>query len=340
MILADFLPAQPNRQWQLALQMGVRHAICKCAPELTGLLPPWDIDALRTIQKRFSGAGLTLYGLEGDQFDMSRIKLGLTGRDEDLDLYCQMLRNMGELGIPLLCYNFMAGIGWHRTHGDFPTRGGALTSRFDAANIPASLTAAGEVSAERMWANYAYFIQRVMPVAEQAGVRMGMHPDDPPLPSLRGIARILCQPENFERAMALAPSPSNGVTFCQANFKLMGCDVEHWARRFGSQGKIFFVHFRDVRGTADQFEETFHDDGPTDMPAMLRLYHELGFQGPLRVDHVPTMAGETNDQPGYESLGRLFALGYTKGIMHALNIPMEGGPDATAGVCANPVSPP
>ncbi|MFZ2643697.1 MAG: mannonate dehydratase, partial [Verrucomicrobiia bacterium] len=128
---------------------------------------------------------------------------------------------------------------------------------------------------------------------------------------------------NFERAIALAPSPSNGVTFCQANFKLMGCDVAAWARRFAAQGKMFFVHFRDVRGTAERFEETFHDDGTTDMPAMLKLYHELGFTGPLRVDHVPTMAGEKNEQPGYESLGRLFALGYTKGVMQALKIPIE-----------------
>lgn len=323
MILADFLSARPNVQWRLALQMGVRHAICKCAPELTGLKPPWDIDSLRAIQSGFAEAGLTLYGLEGDQFDMRRIKLGLGGRDEDIDRYCQMLRNMGELGIPLLCYNFMAGIGWHRTHGGVPTRGGALTSRFDAADVPASLTEAGQVDEESIWESYAYFIRRVMPVAEEAGVRMGMHPDDPPLPSLRGVARILCRPENFERAMSLAPSPCNGVTFCQANFKLMGCDVIRWARRFAESGKIFFVHFRDVRGTADRFEETFHDDGPTDMPAMLKLYHDLGFTGPVRVDHVPTMAGESNEQPGYESLGRLFAIGYTRGVMQALKIPIE-----------------
>lgn len=322
MILADFLPAQPDLRWQLARQMGVRHAICKCAPELTGMNPPWDLEALRAIQGRFAEAGFTLLGLEGDQFDMSRIKLGLEGRDEDLERYRRMLRNMGELGIPLLCYNFMAGIGWHRTHGGAVTRGGALTSRFDAGEVPQSLTEAGEVSEERMWENYACFIRSVMPAAEEAGVRMGMHPDDPPLSSLRGIARILSRPENFERAMALAPSPNNGVTFCQANFKLMGCDVAAWARRFGVQGKIFFVHFRDVRGTAERFEETFHDDGPTDMPAMLRLYHEIGFTGPLRVDHVPTMAGEKNDQPGYEALGRLFAIGYTKGVMQALGIPV------------------
>lgn len=321
MILTDFLPARQNVQWQLARQMGVRNAICKCAPELTGLNPPWDIDTLRTIQTRFAESDITLYGLEGDQFDMSRIKLGLPGRDEDLEHYCRMLRHMGELGIPLLCYNFMAGIGWHRTHGDALTRGGALTSRFNVADVPTTLTDAGTVSEEKMWQNFAYFIRNVMPSAEKAGVQMGMHPDDPPLPSLRGISRILYQPGNFEKAMTLAPSSNNGVTFCQANFKLMGCDIEHWARRFAAQKKIFFVHFRDIRGNAANFEETFHDDGSTDMPAMLDLYHKSGFNGPLRVDHVPTMAGESNTHPGYETLGRLFALGYTKGILQALRIP-------------------
>ena len=90
-----------------------------------------------------------------------------------------------------------------------------------------------------------------------------------------------------------------------------------------AQRKIFFVHFRDVHGTAIALEETFHDDGPTDMPGMLKLYHELGVDGPLRVDHVPTMAGEANEDPGYAMLGRLFAIGYTKGVMQGLGIPIE-----------------
>lgn len=323
MKIAEFLPAQPNRLWDLARQMGVRYAICKCAPELTGLLPPWDLESLRTIQQRFAAAGFVLYGLEGDQFDMQRIKLGLPGRDEDLDRYAQMLRHMGELGIPLLCYNFMAGIGWHRNEVAVPGRGGALVTAFDAAGVPAELTPAGAVSEAAMWDHYAYFLRRVLPVAEAAGVRLAMHPDDPPLPVLRGLSRILYRPENFARALDLVPSPNHGITFCQANFRLMGGDLEPWIRRFGAQGKLFFVHFRDVRGSASRFEETFHDEGPTDMPAMIRLYHEVGFTGPIRVDHVPTLAGESNENPGYAALGRLFAIGYLKGILQTLKIPIE-----------------
>jgi mannonate dehydratase len=143
MIIAEFLSAKPDRLWDWCRQLGVRHAICKCAPELTGLPAPWNLDALRTIQRRFADSGLVLHGLEGDQFDMQRIKIGLPGRDEDIQRYQQMLRNMGELGIGLLCYNFMVGIGWHRS-GNSVTRGGALTTRFDLQEMPQSLIEAGE----------------------------------------------------------------------------------------------------------------------------------------------------------------------------------------------------
>ena len=114
MILADFLPPKRDRSWDFARQVGVTHAIARCHPRDTGLNPPWEIDALRTVQRNFAASGIKLIGLEGDEFDMRRIKLGLAGRDEDLELYCCLLANMGELGIRLLCYNFMATIGRRR----------------------------------------------------------------------------------------------------------------------------------------------------------------------------------------------------------------------------------
>ena len=316
MKLAEFLPAEPNRLWDLAAQMGVRYAICKCAPELTGLKAPDDFDSLQAIHARFAARGFQLLGLEGDEFDMQRIKLGLPGREEDLDRYCRMLENMGRLGIPLLCYNFMAGIGWHRSAPDRPIRGGALTSAFVLRDVPADLTEYGKVEAERVWDNYAWFLEQVLPVAEANGVTMGLHPDDPPVPVLRGIARILSTPDGIRRAMALSDSPSHGLTYCQANFRLLGDADGALLREF--KDRIAFVHFRDVEGTAECFHETFHDDGPTDMPGMIRLYREIGFNGPIRVDHVPTMAGEANENPGYAMLGRLFAVGYLKGILDTL----------------------
>lgn len=321
MLLTDFLPARPHVLWRYARQMGIQDAIIKAAPELTGLNPPWDIDALRTIQRDLAEAGLRIHGLEGDQFEMRRIKLGLEGREEDAERYCRMLENMAELGIPLLCYNFMPVIGWCRTRTDVPARGGALVSGFDSAALPTGLTEAGEVGAEQIWENYAWFIRRVMPTAERVGVRMGLHPDDPPIPSLRGVARIMNTPEAFERAYALAPSPANGVTFCRANFMLMGADLPRWIRHFAAQQRLFFLHLRAVRGSAECFDEVFHDEAAGELIETLRCCQEAGFDGPLRCDHIPTFAGESNDQPGYGTLGRLFANGYILGLLDTLGIP-------------------
>jgi len=320
MILIDFLPATPDLSWQFARQLGVTHAICKCAPELTGLPAPDNLDALRTIRDRFAAEGFTLYGLEGDEFDMQRIKLGLDGRDEDIARYQQMIRNMGALGIPLLCYNFMATIGWVRTDARVAARGGAISNRFRLAEVdPEPVAPELRVTGKKLWENYEYFINRVIPVAESAGVVMGLHPDDPPLSPLRGVGRIMTSSEAFARAMALSDSPSHGVTFCQATFRAMGEDIVTAARRFGP--RIVFVHFRDIAGTREDFTETFHDNGPTDMPAMIQLYADLGFKGPIRVDHVPSMAGEEDMPQGYAQLGRLFAIGYLKGILDANRIP-------------------
>jgi len=318
MILTEFLPSKPDLSWRLARQAGITHAICKCAPEITGLKDPSDIDALRTIQKRFEGGGFTLIGLEGDEFDMQRIKLGRTGRDEDLDKYCRMLCNMGELGISLLCYNFMATIGWYRTNIAVPSRGGAITNSFNRRNSDIPVNVADQVSEAQLWENYIYFIHAVIPQAERCGVKMGLHPDDPPVSPLCGIGRIFTSADAFSRAMKLSDSPAHGITFCQANFVAMGEDIGACVSRFAS--RIKFIHFRDIDGTSDNFTETFHDAGPTDMAAALRCYHEAGLDVPIRVDHVPTMAGEDNARYGYSTLGRLFAIGYLKGICDALYI--------------------
>ncbi|MFD2569664.1 mannonate dehydratase [Spirosoma soli] len=311
-------PTEP--QATLVRQMGVRYAIAKLAPDLTGDAPPYAFDALKRAKDRFANAGFELIGLEGDQFDMSRIKFGLDGRDEDIERYGQMLTNMGELHINLLCYNFMAGIGWYRTHTETAERGGALVSSFDAEfarTLP--LTEYGEVPEEQIWENYQYFIKRVIPIAEQAGVRMALHPDDPPVSLLRGIGRIFTNADGVRRALSLSDSPAHGLTFCQGTYTTMGEDVASLIQEW--KDRIRFVHIRDVAGTREHFHETFHDNGPTDMAAMLRCYQEIEFTGPLRSDHVPTMAGEDNTHFGYGMLGNLFGIGYIKGLMDALAIP-------------------
>lgn len=317
MRLGMMLPACPDIKWRLAAQLGVKYAITKAAPELTGQPAPWDMNSLRVIKERFAAAGFELAALEGDEFDMSRIKLGLPGRDEDIEKYRMMLRNMGELGIGLLCYNFMAGIGWYRTRTDLPERGGALTSGFDVRDIAGTQTEL-LISEEQLWDNYAYFINAVIPVAEASGVDMGLHPDDPPLSPLLGYSRILTSAAAYRRAMSLSASPSHGITFCQATFKAMGEDVFSLIKEFA--GRIRFLHFRDIIGTRECFRETFHDNGPTDMAAFLTSCRDAGIDCLIRPDHTPTMDGEENDNPGYAMQGNLFAIGYMKGLMDALKI--------------------
>lgn len=316
-----FFSDEPGLKGQLVQQMGIRYAIAKLAPELTGKLPPWDFDSLRSSKDKFAQNGFELIGLEGDQMDMTRIKLGLSGRDEDIVKYKQMLINMGKLGIKLLCYNFMA-TGWFRTRNDIPERGGALVTGFssnEAALLPE--TPYGKITAEKIWSNYRYFLKEVMPIAEEAGVKMALHPDDPPVPSLQGIDRILINADAIRKALSLVDSPSHGLTFCQGTYKSMGEDIPALIREFGEQKKIFFVHIRDIEGSSDNFRETFHDNGPTDMPKMLKLYRDTGFSGIIRSDHVPTMAGEKNTHAGYEMNGNLFGIGYIRGMMDTLHIP-------------------
>ena len=307
-----FLPFQPDIRWKLARQAGATHAIVKLAPDLTnGYNPPWDIAVLREAKRRFNEAGFELWALEGDQFDMTRIKLGLPGRDDDIELYQKMLANMGETGILFLCYNFMAGIGWYRNQTNLEERGGAITCGFDMNEVE---PAEEKISSEQVFENYRYFIERVLPAAEAAGVRMGLHPDDPPIPSLGGYGRFLYNADGYRRAMALSDSPSHGITFCQANFFAMGEDVPALVREW--KDRIGFVHFRDVRGDQTHFVETFHDDGPHDMAALIRVYQEIGFDGVVRTDHAPSMEGE-GAATGYQMLGHLFALGYLKGLLDA-----------------------
>lgn len=286
-----------------------------------------------------AAAGLRVVGFEGDMFDMSPIKEGLANRDEAIAKYLSYLELMAQRDIRLLCYNFMVGTGWSRT-GVREGRGGAKATYFSLQDMVnstpigsdgfanasrsgfagASAEASGKselkMTAGQVWSNYEYFIKAVMPTAERLGVRMALHPDDPCLESLGGYARIFGSVEAYDRAYAICPGDSNAVTFCQANFKLMGCDLAEAARHFGR--RIAFIHVRDVEGTKEDFTELFHDQGTTDQFALMRTYRELGLDVPVRGDHVPEMAGDrdltSEGTPGYFTLGRLFA----NGFLHAL----------------------
>jgi len=322
--LALHLGVDQTDRLTLARQIGVGHVITDVSHALSQVPHAAYAETLAGIQKRFAEAGLTLAGVEGHPVPAEKIKLGTAGCDRQIDDYVAAIQALGQVGVPMVCYNFMAGLGWYRTRTDVPGRGGALTSEFDLRDAEAQgPTEWGEVSEQTMWANMERFLKAVIPAAEKAGVQMAAHPDDPPVPRLRGIARILTSADSYRRVMALVPSPVNGVTFCQANFKAMGEDVEALAAEWCRAGKVFFVHLRDIEGTRDHFRETFHDNGPTDMARMMRIYHDNGFAGPMRPDHAPTLAGEAHDTPGYTMQGKLFAIGYMKGLLDGQGIPFS-----------------
>jgi mannonate dehydratase len=282
----------------------------------TGDAAPWSEASLARDQATFFEHGFTVVAIE-DTVPMDRIRLGLPGRGREISAIVQQIDAMGNLGIGVLCYNWMAISSWSRTAVDIAARGGALVTGFQSSVAAARpVLQHPPVDQETMWDALGYFLDAVIPAASRAGVRLGMHPDDPPIPRLRGVPRIMGSANAFRRLLAINPAPANGITFCQGNFALMDEDVPGLIREFAD--RIPFVHFRNVRGTANDFVETFHDDGQLDMAACLRAYRDIGFAGPLRPDHVPTMAGETNDRPGYETLGRLFALGYIQGLRHAI----------------------
>jgi len=307
---------------KICKQLGVTHAITG-APFYN---IPRDQYAAAAIKMRdgFAEAGFTIAGIEGHPVPFNKIKLGLEGRDEEIKNTNAAIEALSKAGIDMICYNFMAGLGWYRTTHEIPERGGALTSEFsqeDANNQ--GLTKWGEVSEDKMWDNITYFLERVIPVAEKHNVKMALHPDDPPISPLRGIARICTSAENYRRIMNIAPSPVNGVTFCQANFRAMGENIYDVAREFCEQDKVFFIHFRDIEGQGPRFHETFHDNGPTDMAKMLEIYYRSGFVGPIRPDHAPTLEGESKESKGYGMSGKIFAFGYMKGLMDSRNISYE-----------------
>lgn len=314
--IAEFISPAPSPVWKLAQQAGVNLAV--------GGLPfdtlrpgetVGDLAPLQRMKQVYEDAGFELRVIESRP-PLNKAKRGLPGRDEEIAVVCTLLESMGKLGIPVWCYEWMTDFNWVRTNMATPSRGGSVVTSFDINDVPEDLTTNPPIDEEALWTNLDYFLRQVLPVAERAGVKLSMHPDDPPLSPIRGVGRIMRSIENYQRLVELVPSPMNTITLCQGNFTLMTDDLPREIRKFGN--KISFIHFRDVRGVPTKFEETWHDAGKTDMLACMKAYRDIDFDGVLRPDHVPTVEGDSNANAGYSAFGRLYAIGYIRGLQEAV----------------------
>ena len=272
------------------------------------------------VRKRAEAAGLKVWNISNnDNRNIEEVTLNLPGRDEKIAWLKEYIRNTGKAGIGYITYAHMANGIW--SSDPETTRGGAQARAFRMETAKGHwsgkvyegpLTHGRKYSKEELWENYTYFIRQIAPVAEEAGVRIGIHPDDPPVPELGGIPRcIFGNFEGYVRALEIANSPNIGVCLCCGTWmeggKSMGKDVFEAARAFAKMGKLWKIHFRNVTAPAPYFVETYIDNGYTDMWKLMRTLVEVDFRGNLIADHVPAMAG-----------GRYAAWSYSMGYIRAL----------------------
>jgi len=306
--IAAQMPAEPREEdLQFAQQIGVEYVVLWTDAENAR----YEYYASR--RKLYEQAGLKVYGMGNrDVHNQDAIVLNLPNRDEKIEEYKQHLRNLGKAGIPYTTYAHMANGIW--STGREETRGGAPARGFDLERAEAGhwndveyrmpLSHGRKFSEEEIWENYAYFIKAAAPVAEEVGVRIGIHPDDPPVPELAGVPRcIFSSFDGYRKALEIADSPNVGLCLCAGCWleggKLMGKDVLETVRHFGEQGKLFKVHFRNVNQPLPHFVETFVDDGYMDMYQVMKALHEVGFRGVAIPDHIPQMGGSPRAGTAY-----------------------------------------
>jgi mannonate dehydratase len=300
----------------------------------------WEATDLRALVDTCAAFGLELEAIENVPIHFyQRAMLGQDGRDQDIENYQKTIRAMAKAGIPILGFHWIPNSVW-RTERLAPGRGGAGCTAFDMALIEEAERTTGVrkfvaktdekvdslpvyegadvVSEEQMWENYVYFIKAVLPVAEEVGVKLALHPDDPPVPILGGVGRIFREPAGFKRAYDLNPeSPSWGLDLCLGCCSEMpggAANVHEMIEFFAPKGKIHYIHFRDVQGVVPAFQECFIGEGNFDPAEVIRLLHRNGFTGFLLDDHVPHMDGDTD----YNHRGRAHAIGYMQGLLRML----------------------
>ncbi|MBE6413468.1 MAG: D-mannonate dehydratase [Verrucomicrobiaceae bacterium] len=294
----------------------------------------WSKEDLYSLKKQVNKYGMELAGIENfHPAHWDHIVLGEEGRDEQMENICQTIKNAGEVGIECFGYSFSAcGVqGYYTERGNSDGRGMSSIKRFSTEYIDDSpspnqrfwfrtqiarrspegvIPSADE---ETVWDRFRYFLENALPVAEKANVKLCAHPDDPPIPYLKGIYRPLHSVEGLRKLIKMFDSPSNCIEFCQGTISTMqGVDIYSVIEEFASQDKIGYVHFRNTKGQFPEFSEVFIDDGDVDMAKAIECYAKYGFKGTLIPDHTPLIA---SPDPWWTGMG--FALGYMRGIMQA-----------------------
>jgi mannonate dehydratase len=313
----------------------------------------WPVQKIAELKAKIEAHGLRFDVVESVPVHED-IKLGKPTRDRLIDNYGQTLRNLAACGVSVVCYNFMPVFDWTRTELDMVLPDGSTTLAFstqvvdridvskgiqlpgwDASYEPEQLRAVldeySQVSEEDLWENLGVFLRGVIPVAVDAGIKMAIHPDDPPR-SIFGLPRIVKNRADLDRLLAIADVPENGLTLCSGS---LGADLKNdipaLVREFGKRGRIHFAHLRNVRVTeAGDFFETAHrtQDGSLDMAEIVRAYAETEFDGYYRPDHGRMIWGETG-RPGYglydRALGAVYLNGLWEASVKALGRPAKAG---------------
>jgi mannonate dehydratase len=280
----------------------------------------------QSIKARYAQAGITVWNIGNTSVhNMPEVTLNLPGRDRKIEEYKQYLRNLGAAGIYYTTYAHMGNGIWSSGRA---TIRGASGREFDMASLDKQGTWDGavfkeplshgrEFTREEIWENYAYFIKQVAPVAEQVGVRIGIHPDDPPAPVLAGVPRcIFTSFDGYRRAMEIAASPNVGICLCcgtwlEGGREITGKDPEEMIRYFGAQ-KIWKIHFRNVSAPLPHFVETFMDNGYYDMYKIMKALRDVNFDGIVILDHSPGMVGGGSAQTAY-------GFAYMKALLNRAN---------------------
>jgi mannonate dehydratase len=314
--LADVNP--PTLRW--LKQIGCNHVIFQGTDGVdTGQKGYWTLDEVLRAKKSCDEAGLILESMMIPIDFYLKARLGQAGRDEEIDKVCRTIRAVGEAGVPMMEWRFWPDFYWDERVGyyEVPGRGEAGFRAFDYARIEdlPPFQEIGRVSEKEMWERFLYFAKPIVEAAEGANVRLSMHPNDPPVPVMRGVARIFNHTDGLRRFLKEVPSKASGITFCQGTITEMGVKVLDEIRYFGGLGKIHLVHFRAVRSTVPKYTEVFIDEGDVDMLEAMKTYKEVGYSGPFVSDHTPKVEGDTP----WGHIGRTFSHGYMRALVQAVN---------------------